>query len=96
MSCESNLIRKDYTDSVVSIAKNNKDFILGLVSQNKLNCDSDLMYFTPGICLNRHNDSCGQNYKNPSDINTDIYIIGRSIYEANNPEDMAMRYKNYV
>lgn len=95
MSCEGNLIKKDYSDSVVSIAKNNKDFILGLVSHNKLDCDSDLMYFTPGICLNRNNDSYGQNYRNPSAVNTDIYIIGRSIYEANNPEDMAIRYKNH-
>ena len=91
MSCEGNLIENKYTKSIVNIADKHQELVTGFISQKILH--PRLLHFTPGVKLNDSTDSKGQKYRYPINIETDIYIIGRGIYECDNPEEEVKKYK---
>ena len=73
----------DYTDNAIKIANNNISRIIGFVSQKRM----PLLTMTPAINLQKTIIK-DQNYNMPKDIDTDIYIVGRAIYEADDPESV--------
>lgn len=97
MSSKGNLFSDDYTQQTVVEAENNKDFVMGFIAQEKLSQDNDLVTMTPGVSFESAGDNLGQNYNTPEYVIThkksDIIIVGRGIYSAENPEKAACNYK---
>lgn len=86
MSTEDNLMTDYYRESALSMTKSLKPYASGIVSQQNL-CGK-LLTFTPGIGLGGRKDGKGQQYNTPYTAytkGTDFIIVGRSIYEAEDP-----------
>lgn len=97
MSSAENLIDAAYTQRAVLLAEQHVDFVVGLVAQERCVYDPGFLIFTPGINMKMTNDSLAQRYSSPEHMvgqrGTDIMIVGRGIYEAKNPSDMAKQYR---
>lgn len=94
MSSKDNLINKEYTSKVIELSEIYSDIVIGLVGQTFEN--SNAFNFTPGIRYDVQNDQKDQIYNNPIDAvanNTDIFIVGRGIYESENPEKECKKYQ---
>ena len=77
----------DFSKQAIELAVSNKSNVVGFISQNRLHPDFCCM--TPGIGIN-HKKIDDQKYRSLSEIDTDIKIIGRAIYQSENLEsDMA-------
>jgi orotidine-5'-phosphate decarboxylase len=63
---------------------------VGFISQEKI---PDYLTLTPGIHLSVKTDNKGQTYKNFDQVDSDIYIVGRGIYESNNILKTIIQYK---
>lgn len=83
LSTKNNLIDTVYSNKVKSMAKDLTNFV-GFISQEKVD---GYLTFTPGISLNsKKGDDMGQTYRDPKDVCSDFYIVGRSIYEREEKE----------
>jgi len=92
MSSKGNLIDESYKEKVKNIISNNKDLIVGAVTQSFIS--EEILHVTPGINLELKTDGKGQQYKNIKDLKfTDIYVIGRGIYNATDPKEALFKYK---
>ena len=56
--------------------------VVGFIAQNKLN--SKYLTFTPGVNIDVKGDDLGQG--------TDYFIVGRGIYNSENPKEKAKEY----
>ena len=90
LSIENNLIDNIYSNKVKDMA-NNFSNVVGFISQRKVL--DDYLTFTPGINLETKTDNIGQTYRNMSDCHTDIFIVGRGIYESIDIIESTIRYK---
>lgn len=85
----------------VKIAEEFKDIVAGLVCQS---CDvissPSLLQLTPGVNMKKSDDNLGQKYQNPSDViltrGADIAVVGRGIYQDDNPAEAAKVYKEWL
>lgn len=97
MSSKDNLFSQDYIDQTVLMAEKNKDFVIGFIAQERLSNAPHFIYFTPGIKLQSGGDALGQQYNTPEhaiiENDVDIIIVGRGIFEAENPEKEAEIYR---
>ena len=101
LSCKNNLIDDKYTQKTVAIAKKYQRNIVGFVAQNKYKLSLPVSYnpffiFTPGVHLNQSGDCMGQQYSTPENLKqngTDFFIIGRGIYNADDPLKAVLEYK---
>ena len=96
MSSINNLFTQSYTQKTAHVAQKNKDFVMGFIAQSSVSCDDDLVTMTPGVNLASHSDSLGQNYNSPQSVinlGADIIIVGRGIYQHNNPKESAKLYQ---
>ena len=97
MSNKGNLITEKYTKQTINICKNSKNIVLGFVSQKKI-ASNYYLYLTPGVSVKISNDNLDQCYRTPEEAiirdNCDIIIVGRAIYNNNNPEKTAIQLKN--
>ena len=59
----------------------NREKVIGFISQYRLH--KDFICMTPGVSLTNNNID-DQNYRTTSHVDTDIKIIGRSIYNSKN------------
>ncbi|OLL24818.1 Orotidine 5'-phosphate decarboxylase [Neolecta irregularis DAH-3] len=94
MSSEGSMATGSYTESCISMAQRNKDFVIGFVAGRKVS-DDDFLVFTPGVSLDTSRDSFGQQYRTPQqaiDSGSDVIIVGRGIYGA---EDVVVEAKRY-
>jgi uridine monophosphate synthetase len=95
MSSKGTLTDKNYREEALKIALNHPN-IFGGVAQEEL--PEELLLFTPGVNLATKGDGKGQQYNTPEHIfknlKTDFMIVGRGIYQAENPEKTAEIYKN--
>jgi uridine monophosphate synthetase len=94
MSSKDNLFNDEYIQNTTDISKNNEDIILGMIGQHKKN--QNLLLFTPGVNIDIKGDNQGQQYKTPKmclEKGTDIFIIGRSIYNNSKPVEKIIQYK---
>lgn len=109
MSSEGNLMDEKYTQHSVSIARNNKDFVIGFIAQRSLNQGSasdDMLTLTPGVKLppsgkqgdRVEGDGLGQQYRTPAEVigkdGCDVVIVGRGITAAKDRAKEAQRYRD--
>ncbi|KAI8458840.1 humps family-domain-containing protein [Phakopsora pachyrhizi] len=93
MSSEGNLAKGDYTVETVRMARRHRDFVIGFISQRRLEGlgmtrehDEDFLILSPGVGLDVSKDGLGQSYRTPHQVicesGSDIIIVGRGIYES--------------
>lgn len=97
MSPEGNLATGEYTEKTLKMAEENSDFVIGFITMKKLLDNSSFINMTPGVKLVEGGDNLGQQYNTPEkvikDQGSDIIIVGRGIYEADDPVSEAKKYK---
>jgi uridine monophosphate synthetase len=98
MSSAGNLLDDDYAQAAVKMARAHKEFVMGFITQHQLTDDPALINFTPGINSAVTGDTLGQQYVTPEQAilknHTDVIIVGRGIYAANNPVAAAKSYRS--
>ena len=90
MSTEGNFINHNYRLDAVQTAERCSN-VIGVVSQHKVS--SKLLHFVPGISLSSEKDDRGQKYSNPSSRDfADLFVVGRGIYESDDPSTAIDKY----
>lgn len=92
-SSKGNLIDETYTEKTIDLAKLNPKKVAGLITQHRT--DPSMLNLTPGIHLDRVKNG-RQGYRTPREAvmnGSDILIIGRGIYMADEPVEQCIRYK---
>ncbi|MFH1287005.1 MAG: orotate phosphoribosyltransferase [Candidatus Magasanikbacteria bacterium] len=97
MSSSGNLATGSYTEETMKMAGKNKDFVIGFIAMKKQLDDPGFLNMTPGVKLDTGIDNLGQQYNTPEKIigehDSDIIIVGRGIYKADNPLLEAKKYR---
>ncbi len=97
MSSEENLLDPIYAEKTLEMAEQFPDFVMGFISQHKLNDDPRWIYMTPGVRFAEGKDHLGQQYVTPEkaiiEHGTDIIIVGRGIINAEDPVKIAKKYR---
>ncbi len=97
MSTVDTLTDEAYQEKVVAIAKQYSDVVVGIVSQSKQALAAGQLHLTPGIKLTVAKDAMGQQYDSPAkafrEKGTDVIIVGRGIYQSENPQASATHYQ---
>lgn len=97
MSTKDTLTDASYIKNAAKIAEMHNDAVVGVVAQQRLLEDLGMLQFTPGINLKAKADQAGQVYNNPevafAERGTDLMIVGRGIYQADNPAEAAKAYQ---
>ncbi|EGC37794.1 bifunctional UMP-synthetase [Dictyostelium purpureum] len=98
MSSKGSMCVGEYTNQMIEMANNNKEQVMGLICQERLQSMTDnLVLMTPGVQFNSTGDKMGQQYNTPEYIikekNTDIIIVGRGIYQNSQPKTEAIKYR---
>ena len=100
MSSYKNLMNPIYTEQVIEIARKNQDLVSGIINQNiEKSRISPFLSITPGINMKIKNDSNDQVYRNINDsniVNNDIFVIGRAIYNADEPLKEIIEYNEII
>ncbi|AER40547.1 MAG: orotidine-5'-phosphate decarboxylase [Flavobacteriales bacterium] len=96
MSSSGRLSDDNYIRKALNISlKNSK--VIGTVAQRKV--DDRLLLFTPGIHFSDSKENCrGNTYIHPNQAfiknSSDFIIVGKAIYQSNNPKILAEKYRN--
>jgi len=97
MSSKGNLATDEYTKTSVQWAEENKDFVIGFISQRKLSKLDTMIHMTPGVNLEVKGDNIGQQYNTPKKVigekGSDIIIVGRGIYKQDDQKAAAQKYR---
>ncbi|MBU1178227.1 orotidine-5'-phosphate decarboxylase [Patescibacteria group bacterium] len=97
MSSEGNLATGEYTAKTLQMAKDNPDFVIGFITMKKQLNEPNFINFTPGVKLVAGGDNLGQQFNTPEKVigeqESDIIIVGRGIYEADDPAAEAKKYR---
>lgn len=85
----------------MKIAEEYKDIVAGLVCQSyDVISSPSFLQLTPGVNMKNSDDKLGQKYQNPSDViltkGADIAVVGRGIYQDENPAEAAKSYKEWL
>jgi len=100
MSSEGNLAAQEYVRKSVLFGENEKyqDFVIGFIAMRKVSECPTLLHMTPGVNLQKKGDNLGQQYTTPehviSEKGSDIIIVGRGIYESEDPAKSAKEYRD--
>lgn len=86
-----------YKDMTLRMAENDKKSVFGFISMGKIAGD-DFVYLTPGVSTSASGDALGQQYTSPEMVighkGSDVIIVGRGIYEADNQTVAAQQYRD--
>jgi len=97
MSSAGNLAYGEYTQKTLEMAEIYRDFVIGFITTHQLIDQPYFINFTPGINLEKTSDDLKQQYTTPYkaivERGTDVIIVGRGIYNSQNPEKMARQYR---
>lgn len=97
MSSTGSLAKGAYTEASVAMANDYPDFVMGFIAQHQLSENPGLFHMTPGVQFNSNGDDLGQHYISPecaiTQNGSDIIIVGRGIYQADNPALSAQHYR---
>lgn len=106
MSSVGNLMTPQYTEACVKAARENKEFVVGFISQRSLNSEMDdaFLNFAPGISLPAEgeidgikSDGQGQQWRGPEEVigkaGIDVCIVGRGILGSVDRAREAERYR---
>ncbi|MCH9630963.1 MAG: Orotidine 5'-phosphate decarboxylase [Chlamydiia bacterium] len=98
MSSSGTMAKGEYTKTAVALAKEHKDFVMGFISMGKLTDDPGFIHMTPGVKKQKGTDALGQQYKTVESVilenGSDIIIVGRGIYAAEDPKKEAADYQS--
>jgi uridine monophosphate synthetase len=97
MSSAGTMANGPYTQKAIDLAKIYDDFVIGFICLRKLIADPRFIHMTPGVQKSSGNDKLGQTYQTPENAieqGSDIIIVGRGIYAAQDPISEAQQYKN--
>ena len=84
----------DFTYKAIETARLYPNNTIGFITQNRINVEN-MFCMTPGISLSSQSDK-DQNYRTISDVDTDIIIVGRGIYQQDNYIEACKSYiSNY-
>ena len=81
----------DYINNVKLIMDKYPERLVGIVTQYRI---QGLINMTPGIHKDKSIDY-DQKYRNPTDVDTDIFIVGRAIYNSDNYIQSVEMYKYF-
>lgn len=100
MSSAGNLANGSYTDTVVEMARKDRDFVFGFIAMRKLGKeDEDFLTLTPGVGLETKGDGMGQQYRTPAQVigesECDVIIVGRGIYKVKGEKDIQNEAERY-
>lgn len=74
----------DYSEQARVLANNHIHHVIGFVSQHRIsNVDTSFLCMTPGISLYKMNVN-DQSYRTSKNVDADIKIVGRAIYQSEN------------
>lgn len=106
MSSEGHLMTPEYSQECVKVARQNREFVMGFISQRSLNTEPEdnFITMTPGCQLpppgqegQKLGDALGQQYNTPRKLileqGCDLIIVGRGIVRAKNRTTEAARYQ---
>lgn len=98
MSTHDTLTSADYTMQALAISQQHSDVVLGIVAQERRpQLENNLLLFTPGIHASAKGDKHGQTYNLPAHAikmrGVDVMIVGRGIYQSENPAATAAEYQ---
>ena len=100
MSSAGTFAKDEYIQENVKLAKLHADFVMGFICLEKLTDDQGFVHMTPGVKLVSGNDDRGQQYLTPQQViyenGSDIAIVGRGIYQADDPVAAAKCYRKAV
>ena len=93
------LIDDTYRHKAYELANQYPKSIGGIIAQKKPpQCRPGCLTFTPGVHLHAQGDALGQTYRTPQTIlketGSDLIIVGRAIYQAENPALAAAQYQS--
>ncbi len=95
MSSKGSLTDSYYVNKAMEVAEMSES-VFAVVAQSKV--PKSLLLFTPGVHLELKGDSVGQQYNTPervfSEFYTDFIIVGRGIYQSENPAKSAQLYQD--
>jgi len=99
LSSSDTLTDQAYIQRAMEIVNDKKEYFAGIVAQDDLlGKEAGLLQFTPGINIHAKGDAHGQTYNTPekafSKKATDIMIVGRGIYKAEDPAAAAKEYRD--
>lgn len=86
LSTDNNLIDRIYINKTIDMV-NNINHIVGFVAQDRIY--PNYLIFSQGV-----NISNEQRYRTSENVNLDFYMIGKEIYDAKNPLEEVVKYKN--
>lgn len=99
MSSSGNLMTGAYTEQCVVEARKNPEFVMGFIAQRSLNekPGDNFVTMTPGVQIGATGDGLGQQYNTPEKVigeaGTDIIIVGRGVYGAQDKRAKAEEYR---
>lgn len=97
MSSRDNLAVGAYTKQAVSWAEAHAEFVVGFICVKQLTQKPHFIHMTPGVKLEEGKDTLGQQYLTPEKVIgknlSDLMIVGRGIYRAEDPLEEAKRYR---
>jgi len=97
MSSSQHLMTAAYRRKAFSWLDAHRDFMTGIITQHHFIEDPGCLHLTPGVHLAAESDSFGQQYITPACAiqkrQSDIVIVGRSIYQSKSPGAMAAFYR---
>ena len=97
MSSKGSLATGAYTEASVEMAKLNRDFVIGFISQGRVTDDPGFIHFTPGVNMAATGDPLGQQYHTPESViagkGSDVIIVGRGVIQAKDPIAEARKYR---
>ena len=106
MSAKGNLLSDNYSRQVFELGQNYPQWVSGFIgfgeSREEINLlrnkvPDGMLLLMPGVNLEKSDDELGQRYVSVEDAvfgGADLIIVGRGIYEAEDPLLTAMRYKD--
>ncbi len=97
MSSTGNLLDQQAQSKMLSWAQEYQDFVMGFIAQKRFPTRTDFIVMTPGVHLDQKGDGLGQQYRSVQEVlvenGSDIIIVGRAIYGAQDPLAEAKRYR---
>ncbi|KAF2219019.1 orotidine-5'-phosphate decarboxylase [Elsinoe ampelina] len=99
MSSKGNLLDQAYAEESLRNARAKSDFVMGFIAQESLNTEpgDNFITMTPGVNISSKGDDLGQQYNTPEylvgDKGTDVIIVGRGIYGAQDRRAVAEEYR---
>jgi orotidine 5'-phosphate decarboxylase subfamily 1 len=94
MSSKDNFFNDIITNNILHLSNKYKNNVVGIINQkiDPFIIKYPMLSITPGISIGKQTtkDGMGQQYRNITDIKTytDIFVIGRAIYQSDNPSQM--------